>query len=147
MIMANILGIPDPDFALLVLITEILLVSVLLTGWYFGARRLNLDVHHGAVYGAISIQVLIVGTWMLPRFLRAASFVLSDIIGRLPVVLHVICGTLTVINGLFLTILFLIRRDIPLKILRRARPFMITELIVWTITLALGTLNFVNRYG
>ncbi|MFW9917730.1 MAG: hypothetical protein ACFFGZ_19165, partial [Candidatus Thorarchaeota archaeon] len=57
----------DPQIAILVLLAEIIFILSLLTGWYFGARRLNITLHHRVVYIAVPVQFGLLILWMIPK--------------------------------------------------------------------------------
>ncbi|MFX1532684.1 MAG: hypothetical protein ACFFDI_00460 [Promethearchaeota archaeon] len=132
--------------AILILMIEIGLFIILITGWYFGARRLNLRLHHGVVYGLIGVQLIIIGLWMLPRALSFLPYLLADIIGNLPIILHISLGITTISLGVFLVIIFLLNPDIPLALLKKIQPVMVVVLGCWIITFALGATTYFLSY-
>ena len=129
-----------------VLMIETVVVVVLLIGWYFGARRLNFNLHHGVVYSIIVAHILTLGLWMIPIASGALPFLLTDPVRFWRPLAHFILGILALVFGIILGILFLIKRDIPLKLLRSARPLMILTLALWIISFVLGLVNYLSRY-
>ncbi|UCE10481.1 MAG: hypothetical protein JSW61_00720 [Candidatus Thorarchaeota archaeon] len=125
---------------------ESLIVAVLLLGWYFGARRLNFNIHHLVVYTVILAHALVVFFWMIPTAQEISNWVFSNPIGNLRLVLHFGIGMVADILSIALAVLFIFRRDMPLSILRRARPVMITTLTLWVIAYGLGVVNLLLRY-
>ncbi len=138
-----ILGYDIPSTPLIIFLIEMLIFSGLLFGWYFGARRLNLDLHHYMVYGATGIHSLIFLVYMFPKALNGFSYVLQT--GRLLPLLHWGTGLIAVISSLTLATTFLLRRDIPLSVLKKVRPLMIITIISWVIAFSLGFLIFISQ--
>jgi len=138
------LTLPAFEIALIVMIVETVIVSVLFVGWYFGSRQMKYRIHHGAVYSIILAHVLTVSLWMIPQGLLLVSMgLLNDPIGNLYQILHDIIGLLAVSLGAVLALVFLIKRGMPLKLLKKARPFMILTLIVWALAFLLGLTSFI----
>ncbi|MFW9778009.1 MAG: hypothetical protein ACFFE8_04080 [Candidatus Heimdallarchaeota archaeon] len=134
-----------PTLALLVLIVEVVLFCGLFVGWYFGARRLNITLHHWMVYGATIAHLTVWLLVMLPNALRAAPRVLADPLGRWIPFAHWTMGSITIALSLFITISFAVKRfEIRLRTLINFRPLMIATVICWTITLFLGLLVFLT---
>jgi hypothetical protein len=133
--MQTILGIPVPY---LVLILEIIVLIALIVGWRYGASRMNFDLHHKAVYLVVLIHILTVGFWMIPRALDRLTIMLSNPITFWYQIVHDIFGILAIGLGAILAILFLIKRGMPLKLLKRTRPFMFLIIGVWIIAFILG---------
>ena len=133
--MQTILGIPTPY---LVLVLEIIVLVALLVGWRYGASRMNFDLHHKAVYGVVLIHILTVGFWMIPQAYDRLSIMLSNPITFWYQIVHDIIGILAIVLGAILSILFLIKKGMPLKLLKRTRPFMFLTIGVWIIAFILG---------
>ncbi|MHA1966846.1 MAG: hypothetical protein ACW964_03475 [Candidatus Hodarchaeales archaeon] len=127
---------------LVVILFEGLLILALIIGWYLGARRLNINLHHYMVYSGTLIHFIIFLVWMFPGFLNSLPGVLSNPLPKLLQIFHWSFGLVAVILSVFLTILFLFNRDIPLDLLRKVRPLMIVTLICWFIALVLGAIIF-----
>ncbi|MFW9887658.1 MAG: hypothetical protein ACFFER_05710 [Candidatus Thorarchaeota archaeon] len=125
-----------------VLILETVIVIVLLIGWLFGARRLEFTLHHRAVYSIVLIHSITVGVWMIPRALSLVSYIMADPVGNLPLILHDTLGIIAVVLGLIVGVTFIIRRDMPLKLLKRTRPIMLVILVLWLTTFFLGIVVF-----
>lgn len=137
---------PFPLIATSVLLIESFILLILLIGWFYGARRLNFNLHHGAVYTIIVAHILTLTLWMIPIASGAISFLLTDPVQFWRPLLHFILGTFALIFGIILGIIFLIKRDIPLKLLRRARPLMILTLTLWVLSFVVGFVNYLSRY-
>jgi hypothetical protein len=130
----------------MVLGIESLIVAVLLLGWFFGARRLNFNIHHAVVYTVILIHAVIVAVWMIPIAQIAISHgLLGDPIVNMGYILHFTIGMTADALSIILAVLFIVRRDMPLSLLRRARPLMFTTLILWIISYGLGLVNLLLR--
>ena len=129
---------------LIVFLLELILICSLLIGWYFGARRLNLTLHHWMVYSISSVHFIVWLIWMFPKSLNALPFLLSDPFNKLLPLLHYTMGLIAVISSLTLVVIFIFNQDIPLGLLRRVRPLMILTLICWAIAFTLGFLIFIN---
>ncbi|MFX0064931.1 MAG: hypothetical protein ACFFC7_22370 [Candidatus Hermodarchaeota archaeon] len=132
--------------AILILMIEIGLFIILITGWYFGARRLNLKLHHGVVYGLIGVQLIITGLWMIPRALSFLPYLLPDITRNWPIILHISLGIITMSLGIFVIVIFLLNREIPLALLKKIQPVMVVVLGCWIITFALGATVYFLSY-
>jgi predicted small integral membrane protein len=124
--------------ASLVLILETVIVIVLLIGWIFGARRLEFTLHHRVVYSIILIHSITVGIWMIPRAVLFMGNVIANPLGYWHVILHDTLGIMAVILGIIVGVTFIIRRDMPLKLLKRFRPVMLLILFLWITTFFLG---------
>ncbi len=57
------------EISAMVLVIELVIILGVAFGWWYGARRLNLKLHHGAVYLLVLVHLLTVGLWMIPRSL------------------------------------------------------------------------------
>jgi len=130
-----ILGIPIPY---LVLVLELIILAVLIIGWLYGARRMNFKLHHKAVYSVVLIHILTVGIWMIPRAMERLSIMLSNPLTFWYQIVHDVIGILAIVLGAVLAILFLTRKGMPLKLLKRTRPFMFLTIGVWIIAFILG---------
>ncbi|MHA2351719.1 MAG: hypothetical protein ACXABX_01195 [Candidatus Thorarchaeota archaeon] len=137
--MQTILGIPVSYF---VLFLEIIVLLALLIGWRYGASKMNFNLHHKAVYLVVLIHILTVGLWMIPRAIERLAVMLSNPITFWYQIVHDIVGILAIGLGAALVILFLIRSGMPLKLLRRTRPFMFLTVGVWVIAFVLGVYWF-----
>ncbi len=133
--MQAILGIPIPY---LVLVLELIILAVLIIGWLYGARRMNFKLHHKAVYSVVLIHILTVGIWMIPRAMERLSIMLSNPLTFWYQIVHDVIGILAIVLGAVLAILFLTRKGMPLKLLKRTRPFMFLTIGVWIIAFILG---------
>jgi hypothetical protein len=129
--------------ASIVLAVETVIVIVLLIGWLFGARRLEFTLHHWAVYSIVLIHSITVGIWMIPRALSFVSYIIADPVGNWPLILHDTLGIVAVLLGIIVGVTFLIRRDMPLKLLKRFRPVMLVILVLWITTFFLGFVVYV----
>ncbi|MHA2395385.1 MAG: hypothetical protein ACXAC0_01650 [Candidatus Thorarchaeota archaeon] len=137
--MQTILGIPVSYF---VLFLEIIVLLALLIGWRYGASKMNFNLHHKAVYLVVLIHILTVGLWMIPRAIERLAVMLSNPITFWYQIVHDIVGILAIGLGAALVILFLIRSGMPLKLLKRTRPFMFLTVGVWVIAFVLGVYWF-----
>jgi hypothetical protein len=129
---------PFDDLWLVFLILETIILIVLLAGWVLGSRRMDIILHHRAVYLIAALHLFNVSFWMIPRALVFASFVFSDPIGNWYLILHDVVGLLAVGFGALLVFLFLAVRGMPLRLLRRTRPIMFMTMILWVIAFLLG---------
>ena len=136
----QLFGIPIPY---VVLVLEIIVLIALLIGWRYGASRMNFRLHHQAVYGVVLIHILTVGLWMIPRAMERLSIMLENPITFWYQIVHDIIGTLAIVLGAILALLFLIKRGMPLKLLKRARPLMFLTIGVWIIAFLLGVYWFI----
>jgi hypothetical protein len=139
MMMQAIFGIPIPY---LVLVLEIIVLVTLIIGWRYGASRMNFDLHHKAVYLVVLIHILTVGFWMIPQAIDRLSVMLSNPITFWYQIVHDIVGILAIGLGAILVILFLVKRGMPLKLLKRTRVFMFLTIGVWIIAFILGVYWF-----
>jgi Ca2+/Na+ antiporter len=81
---------------------------------------------------------------MIPQALARAGTVSADPGQYWYVILHDSFGMLAVILAIVLVITFLVKKGMPLNLLRRARPLMITVLFLWIVTFVLGAYIFVG---
>ncbi|NWF95005.1 MAG: hypothetical protein HXY34_02585 [Candidatus Thorarchaeota archaeon] len=128
-----------------VLVLECVMMIVVAIGWWYGARRLDFRLHHRAVYSIILIHLLGVSLWMIPQALSALPLVMANPQTYWYVIVHDTLGILTIGMALILVVAFLIRPDLPLRLLRRARPIMIIVLTTWTVTFLFGAAMFVLK--
>ena len=138
--MQSIFGIPIPY---LVLVLEIIVLLALLVGWRYGASRMNFKLHHYAVYSVVLIHILTVGFWMIPQAIDRLSIMLANPVTFWYQIVHDIIGILAIALGAILSIIFIVKRGMPLKLLKRARPFMFITIGVWIIAFLLGVYWFV----
>jgi hypothetical protein len=125
------------------LVIEVLIIIVLLIGWLYGARRLDFRVHHRAVYSIVLVNSLIVGLWMIPQAINLASFgYFDDFSTSWHQILHDTLGLIAVALSIVVSAVFVVRRDMPLRLLKRTRPLMILILILWIITFVFGVLAY-----
>jgi hypothetical protein len=137
--MQTLFGIPIPH---LVLVLEIIVLIALLVGWRYGASRMNFKLHHQAVYLVVLIHILTVGIWMIPRAMTRLSVMLSNPMAFWYMIVHDVVGILAIGLGAILAILFLVKRGMPLKLLKRTRSFMFLTIGVWIIAFILGVYWF-----
>ena len=133
--MQEILGIPIPY---MVLVLEIFIVIVLVIGWIYGARRKDFNLHHRAVWLVALLHFLTVGFWMIPRALERLSFMLANPITNWYQILHDIIGIIAIGLGILLVLLFLLKKGMPLKLLKRTRSLMFLTIGMWIIAFILG---------
>jgi len=129
---------------LIVLLLESILGILLFLGWFLGARRLNIQLHHWMVYSATSIHLFIWFLWMFPKSLASLPSALSNPLARILPLAHWTSGLIALSLSLLIAIIFLFNRDIPLALLRRVRPLMIITIISWLIAFILGFIIFIN---
>lgn len=133
--MQEILGVPIPYF---VLILELFIVIVLMVGWIYGSRRMDYDLHHRAVWLVALLHFLTVGFWMIPRAFERLSFMLANPIANWYQILHDVVGILAIGLGVILVVMFLVKKGMPLKLLKRTRPFMFLTVGTWLLAFILG---------
>jgi hypothetical protein len=141
--MQTLFGLSIPH---LVLVLEIIVLIVLLIGWLYGASRMNFKLHHQAVYLVVLIHILTVGVWMIPRAMARLSVMLSNPMAFWYMIVHDIVGILAIGLGAILVILFLVKRGMPLKLLKRTRPIMFLTIGVWVIAFLLGVYWFLAAW-
>ncbi len=117
---------------------EIIILIILFVGWIYGSRRMDIILHHRAVYLIAALHLFNVFFWMLPRALLFVDYVFSDPIGNWYLILHDVVGLLAVGFGALLVLLFLAVKGMPLRLLRRTRPIMFLTMILWVIAFILG---------
>jgi len=125
------------------LIIESSIIIILLIGWLWGARRLDFRTHHWAVYSTVLVNSILVGFWMIPQAISlAAGGYFNDPIASMHQIVHDTIGLVTVALSIVVALMFLVRRDMPLKLLKRTRPVMILVLALWLITFTLGIVAY-----
>ncbi len=135
------------EIASIVMVAETVVVVGLLIGWYFGSRRMKFTIHHGAVYSVVLVHLLTVSIWMIPQaLLLASSGLFSDPLGNWYQIAHDMIGLLAIGLGSILVLVFITRRGMPLKLLKKTRPLMIVTLVMWILSFGLGIVSYVaNR--
>ena len=133
--MQEILGVPIPYF---VLILELFIVIVLMVGWIYGSRRMDYDLHHRAVWLVALLHFLTVGFWMIPRAIERLSFMFANPIANWYQILHDVVGILAIGLGVILVAMFLVKKGMPLKLLKQTRPFMFLTIGTWLLAFILG---------
>ncbi len=137
--MQTLFGIPIPH---IVLVLEIVVLLALLIGWRYGASRMNFKLHHKAVYLVVLFHILTVGLWMIPQSIERLAVMMSNPIMFWYQIVHDIVGILALGLGAILVIIFLVKTGMPLKLLKRTRPFMFLTIGVWVIAFVLGVYWF-----
>ncbi len=84
---------------------------------------------------------------MIPRALGLLSYIMSDPVGNWYLILHDTLGIIAVVLGIIVGMTFIIRRDMPLRLLKRTRPLMIMILVLWIVTFLLGFIVYISGYG
>ncbi len=133
--MQSILGIPIPFFVLAI---EIFVLSALIVGWIYGSRRMDFKLHHRAVWFVVLLHILTVAFWMIPQALDRLSIALSNPLLYWYQIVHDMIGFLAIGLGALLVVIFLIKGGMPLKLLKRTRPFMFLIIGTWLLAFALG---------
>lgn len=133
--MQEILGLPIPY---LVLILELVIVIILIVGWIYGARRMDFNLHHKAVWFVALVHFITVGFWMIPRAMERLSFMIANPILNWYQIVHDIVGILAIGLGVVLVLIFLVKTGMPLKLLKRTRPFMFLTIGIWLLAFILG---------
>lgn len=137
--MQTLFGLSIPH---LVLILEIVIAIFLFMGWLYGARRMDFKLHHYAVYSVVLVHLITVGLWMIPQALNRIPFMLANPLMNWYQILHDLVGSLALILGIILTVLFLIKRGMPLKLLKRTRPLMFLTIGTWILAFLMGVYWF-----
>ncbi len=133
--MQEIFGIP---ISYLILVLEIIVLIALLVGWRYGASRMKFKLHHKAVYSVVLIHLLTVSFWMIPIAVSRLSIMLGDPITFWYQIVHDMIGILAIGLGAILAAIFIFKRGMPLKLLKRTRPIMFITISVWVIAFLLG---------
>ncbi len=143
---------PNHVTALIVIIVEIILFGLLLLARY-NIRRLRIQNHHKYVYTAVLVNSIIILLWMIPVELRLLNRVSSGKTDPLAVwyyLLHGLFGLIAISLGIFLCLVFLMRvvkqELIPLILIKKMKPLMITTFIFWTLAIFFGIMIFLNKY-
>ncbi|MHA1576130.1 MAG: hypothetical protein ACTSU3_02095 [Candidatus Thorarchaeota archaeon] len=137
--MQQIFGIP---ISYIVLVLEVIVLIVLIVGWIYGARRMDFNLHHKAVYFIALVHMITVGVWMIPRAIERLSLMLADPIMNWYQIVHDIVGIIAIGLGVLLVLIFLIRSGMPLKLLKSTRPLMFLTIGTWIIAFILGVYWF-----
>ncbi len=112
----------------LILFLEIALMIILIIGWIYGARRMDFNFHHKAVYLVVAVHLVSVLLWMIPL---TRTILWWQIV-------HELIGGTAIVMGIVLVILFIVRKGMPLKLLKRTRPFMFLTIGLWLISFLFG---------
>jgi len=99
---------------------------------------MHFKLHHKAVYSVVLIHILTVGVWMIPRAFERLSIMLGNPITFWYQIVHDILGILAISLGAVLIVIFLMKQGMPLKLLKKTRPFMFLTIGIWIIVFILG---------
>lgn len=143
---------PTHQLATLVVVIEIILyLFLLLAVWY--VKRLKLDQKIKIVYSIVFINLFIWLFYMSPKGLsivREINLGTFDPFQFWYLVLHGIIGFITMILAIFILLVFFkyaySKEIIPLSLIRKMKPIMITTFIFWTLTMVLGISIYINFY-
>jgi len=133
--MQSIFGIPIPFFVLAI---EVFIFIVLIFGWIYGSRRMDLKLHHKAVWLVVFLHILTVGFWMIPVALERLSIALSNPLLYWYQIVHDMIGILAIGLGALLVVIFLIKGRMTPRLLKRTKPFMLLTIGIWSLAFALG---------
>jgi hypothetical protein len=132
--------------AMVVMVTETILLIALMTSWLYGARRMDFKTHHWGVYPVVLVHSITVGLWMIPIAMGRLPLMLADPITNWYQILHDMLGFVGIGLGIILSLLYAVRRDMPLKLLKRTRPIMFLTIGVWLAAFILGFYWFLLGY-
>ncbi len=127
----------------IVMVVESVLLVATLVGWLYGARRMDFKLHHRLVYPSVFIHTITVSLWMIPNAIGQLPLIMSDPIANWYKIVHDILGFIGIALGIIISVIYLIRRDMPLKLLKKTRPFMFATLFIWTASFILGMYWFI----
>ena len=125
-------------FALVVMMAETVIVVALMIGWLYGARRMNFKLHHRAVYPAVLFHSITVGAWMIPIALERLPLMLASPMENWYQIAHDTLGIIGIALGLIMVLMFVTKKEMPLKLLKRTRPVMFLTVAIWVISFILG---------
>ncbi len=143
-------GFENLQVAEITLILETLMFVLIFIGWLYGSRRLNIFFHHRIVYPIVFINAVVIYFQMIAGGIRAIDFglLLHPFEGTNWLRIgHMFLGVTTAILVFTLLIVFFLEPDLPLKILKRARPLMFATLIAWTMSFIVGCVLFIDKYS
>ncbi len=132
--------------AMIVMVVETILVIALMIGWLYGARRMDFGTHHRAVYPIVLIHSITVGVWMIPIAIGRLPIMLANPMVFWYQIVHDMLGFVGISLGIILALLYVFKRDMPLKLLKRTRPIMFLTIGVWFLSFVLGLYWFILGY-
>ena len=132
--------------AMIVMVTETILVVALMISWLYGARRMDFKTHHRGVYPVVLIHSITVGLWMIPIAIGRLPIMLADPITNWYQITHDMLGFVGIGLGIILALLYAFKRDMPLNLLKRTRPIMFLTIGVWLAAFFLGFYWFLLGY-
>lgn len=132
--------------AMIVMVVETILVVALMIGWLYGARRMDFKTHHRAVYPIVLIHSITVGAWMIPVAIGRLPIMLANPMAFWYQIVHDMLGFVGISLGIILALLYVFKRDMPLKLLKRTRPIMFLTIGVWLVAFVLGLYWFLLGY-
>jgi len=133
--MQSIFGIPIP---FLVLGIELVVLFILILGWLSGSRRMDFKIHHRAVWSVVFLHILTVGLWMIPQAIARLSIALSNPLLYWYQIVHDFVGLLAISLGAILVLIFLVKSGMPIRLLKKTRPFMFLTVGIWITAFLLG---------
>jgi hypothetical protein len=152
--MAPPLNLNDPRHvtATIVFIVEIILICLIILA-RLNIKRLKIGNHHKYVYSSVLVNLIIILTWMLPGELRLLDRIIQGRTDPLSVwylLIHATFGSIAILLGIFICLIFflkVIRQElIPLGLIRRMKPLMITTFVCWSVAFFFGFLIYFNNY-
>ena len=145
MIILAYFDIPNDVFATGILIAEIILMVLLFIGWYKGARRLNIDLHHYIVYSVTIIANFLFLIWMAPKITVDRYFsIISNFPDTYKPTIHMTLGLIVLILMITVSGIFIVNRDININRLKRYKPLMIIIAITFPIVVFTGFLLYMK---
>ncbi|MHA1906586.1 MAG: hypothetical protein ACW98Y_04775 [Candidatus Thorarchaeota archaeon] len=131
-----------PEFygtiALVVMIAETVIVVALMIGWLYGSRRMDIKLHHRIVYPATLIHAITVGAWMIPIALERLPIMLASPFENWYQITHDTLGIIAILLGGIMGLMFITKKEMPIKLLKKTRPVMLATVAIWIITFILG---------
>ncbi len=136
------------QIATIVFVVESIVFLSVMIGWLYGARRMDYDTHHRFIYPAMLIHVITVSLWMIPRAMQLAEEGLfDDPVGNWYQIVHDAIGFVAIALGLIIALTFLVKSDMPLNILQKAKPLMWVTLGLWLVSFVLGIIAYLARFA
>jgi hypothetical protein len=131
---------------MIVMVIETILVVTLMIGWLYGSRRMDFGTHHWAVYPVVLVHSITVGVWMIPSAIGRLPMVLANPVVSWYQLVHDTLGFIGISLGIVLALLYVIKRGMPLKLLKKTRPIMLLTILVWIAAFILGGYVYLVRY-
>ncbi|MDF1541117.1 MAG: hypothetical protein P1Q69_19625, partial [Candidatus Thorarchaeota archaeon] len=98
----------------------------------------DFKLHHRAVYPSVFIHAITVGAWMIPIAIERLPITMLSPAENWYQITHDILGFIGITLGIIMALMFVTKKEMPLKLVKKTRPVMFLAVGVWLISFILG---------